>query len=169
MNKAILVGHVGQDPEIKTMQSGDRVANFSIATNERWKDRDGNQQERVEWHRVQCWNQNLISVIERFVTKGKQVYIEGKLQTRKWVDQNGADRSTTEVTMPKFGGDLLLLGSRSDGDDQRDDRRYDEPPAPSRTSRDNGGYGNRATGMSRDEALGGRRQPDPPLDDDIPF
>jgi single-strand DNA-binding protein len=175
MNKVILLGNVGKDPEIRTMQSGDRVANFTLATNERWKDRDGNQQERVEWHNIACWNQNLVSVIERFVVKGKQLYIEGKLQTRKWQDQNGNDRYSTDVVMPKYGGDLVLLsGGRNDGDARRDgrggdDRYNDGAGGSTRPSRDNGGYGNRATGMTRDEALGGRSRPDPTLDDDIPF
>lgn len=115
VNKVILVGNLGRDPEIRTTQSGMKVANLRVATSERWKDRNsGEMQERTEWHNVAIFNEHLVSVAERFLRKGSKVYLEGQLQTRKWTDQQGQDRYTTEVVMNRFRGDLQMLDSRGD-------------------------------------------------------
>ena len=116
VNKVILVGNLGRDPEIRTTQSGMKVANLRVATSERWKDRNsGEMQERTEWHSVAIFNEHLVSVPERFLHKGSKVYLEGQLQTRKWTDQQGQDRYTTEVVMNRFRGELQMLDSRGDG------------------------------------------------------
>ncbi len=116
VNKVILVGNLGRDPEIRTTQSGMKVANLRVATSERWKDRNsGEMQERTEWHSIAIFNEHLVSVAERFLHKGSKVYLEGQLQTRKWTDQQGQDRYSTEVVMNRFRGDLQMLDSRGEG------------------------------------------------------
>jgi len=113
VNKVILIGNLGRDPEIRTFQNGGRVANFSIATSERWTDRNsGERRERTEWHRIAVLNDNLIQVVERFLKKGSKVYVEGQLETRKWQDQSGQDRYTTEVVLRPFRSELTMLDSR---------------------------------------------------------
>lgn len=113
VNKVILIGNLGKDPEIRTMQSGDKVASFSIATSESWKDKtSGERQERTEWHRIAVFNQGLVNIIERFVKKGSKVYLEGQLETRKWTDQSGVEKYTTEVVLRPFRGELTMLDSR---------------------------------------------------------
>jgi single-strand DNA-binding protein len=115
VNKVILVGNLGRDPEIRTTQSGMKVANLRVATSERWKDRNsGEMQERTEWHSVAIFNEHLVGVAERFLHKGSKVYLEGQLQTRKWTDQQGQDKYTTEVVMNRFRGELQMLDSRGD-------------------------------------------------------
>lgn len=117
VNKVILVGNVGKDPEIRTTQSGSRLANLSIATSESWKDKaTGERKEKTEWHRVVIYNDALVGVIERFVTKGSKLYVEGQLQTRKWTDDSGRDNYSTEVVLKAFNGSIALLDSRKDGD-----------------------------------------------------
>jgi single-strand DNA-binding protein len=115
VNKVILVGNLGRDPEIRTLNSGDRVANFTMATSESWRDRtSGERRERTEWHRVVIFNDNLVKVAENYLKKGSKVYIEGALQSRKFQDQSGAERTTTEVVLQKFRGELTMLdGVRS--------------------------------------------------------
>jgi single-strand DNA-binding protein len=115
VNKVTLLGRLGRDPEVRNFQNGGRVVNFSLATSERYKDRDGNQQERTEWHSVAIFNDHLVGVAEKYLRKGAQVYLEGQLQTRKWQDQSGQDRLTTEVVLPRFGGAITLIGGKSDG------------------------------------------------------
>ena len=115
VNKVILVGNLGQDPESRSMPSGGEVVNFSVATSESWKDRDGNKQERTEWHRVVIWNENLGRVAKQYLKKGSKVYLEGQLQTRKWTDQSGQDKYSTEVVLQRFRGELVLLDSRGGG------------------------------------------------------
>jgi single-strand DNA-binding protein len=112
--KVILVGNLGRDPESRTV-GGQIVVNLTVATSERWKSKDGEQQERAEWHRVVIWNDKLGNVAERFLRKGSSVYLEGTLQTRKWTDKEGQERFTTEVVVPRFGGALVLLGRREGG------------------------------------------------------
>ena len=115
VNKVILVGHLGRDPEIRSTQGGNRVANFSVATSERWRDRQsGEQRERTEWHRIVIWNENLVDVAEKYLRKGRQVYLEGELQTRKWTDQSGQERYTTEVVLQRFRGQMTMLGGRGE-------------------------------------------------------
>lgn len=112
LNKVILIGNLGKDPEIRTFQSGGRVANFSVATSESWKDKaTGEKKEKTEWHRVSVMNEGLVGVIERYVKKGTKVYIEGKLQTRKWSGEDGVERYSTEVVLSGFNSQLVLLGS----------------------------------------------------------
>lgn len=117
VNKVILVGNLGRDPEIRTFQNGGRVANLSVATSETWKDRQsGERKERTEWHRVVVFNEGLIGVIERFLRKGSKVYVEGQLETRKYNDQSGAERYTTEVVLRPYRGELTMLdGGRGEG------------------------------------------------------
>lgn len=116
VNKVILVGHLGADPEMRRLNSGDQIANLRIATSESWRDRQtGERKDRTEWHSVVIFNENLAKVAEQYLKKGAKVYIEGALQTRKWQDQNGNDRYSTEIVLQKFRGELQLLDSRNDG------------------------------------------------------
>lgn len=115
VNKVILVGNLGRDPEVRTMQNGGKVVNLSLATSETWKDRDGNRQERTEWHRVVIFNDRLGEVAERYLKKGSKIYVEGSLQTRKWTDQSGQDRYSTEVVLQRFRGELTMLDGRNEG------------------------------------------------------
>ena len=165
VNKVILVGNVGADPEIRRTQDGRPIANLRIATSETWSDRNsGERREKTEWHTVVVFNEGLCKVVEQYVKKGAKLYIEGQLQTRKWQDQQGQDRYSTEVVLQGFGSTLTMLdgrgegggasggrGSGAGGNDYGDD--YGAPAPASSPSRGGGGGGN----FSRD------------LDDDIPF
>ena len=116
VNKVILVGNLGRDPEVRYTQNNQKIVHLSVATSERWKDRmSGEQREKTEWHRVVIFNENLADVAERFLSKGRTVYLEGQIQTRKWTDQSGQERYTTEVVLQRFRGELVLLGGRDDG------------------------------------------------------
>ena len=117
VNKVILVGNLGKDPEVRSMQSGDRVASFPIATSERWKgEATGERKEKTEWHKVTIFDERLVKIAEKYLRKGSKVYLEGQLQTRKWNDQNGQERYTTEIVLQRFRGDLTLLDAKSDGE-----------------------------------------------------
>jgi|TARA_Y100000034_G_scaffold136722_1_gene215224 single-strand DNA-binding protein len=152
LNKTMLIGNLGADPEIRSFQNGGKVANLRVATAETWKDREtGERQERTEWHTVAIFSEGLIGVVERFLRKGSKVYIEGQLQTRKWQDQSGNDRYSTEVVLRGLNGTLTMLdGKSSDGG---------QGSSPS-----GGGFG--STGPSNNRG-GGSNYDD--LDDDIPF
>ncbi|HKF72971.1 MAG TPA: single-stranded DNA-binding protein [Stellaceae bacterium] len=116
VNKVILVGNVGRDPEIRSTQDGTRVANLSLATSENWRDKNtGERKERTEWHRVVIFNERLVDVVEKYVKKGSKLYLEGALQTRKWTDNTGAEKYTTEVVLQRFRGELTMLDSRGGG------------------------------------------------------
>ncbi len=116
LNKVMLIGNLGADPEIRSFQNGGRVANLRIATSENWKDKNtGERRERTEWHTVAIFSEGLVNVVERYVKKGSKVFIEGKLQTRKWQDQSGNDRYSTEVVIQGLGGTLTMLDGRGDG------------------------------------------------------
>jgi single-strand DNA-binding protein len=116
VNKVILIGNLGRDPEIRSMPNGDRIANLSIATSEQWRDKSsGERKEKTEWHRVVIFNDNIVKVVENYVKKGTTVYIEGALQTRKWTDQQGVEKYSTEIVVGRFKGELTLLGGRGDG------------------------------------------------------
>ena len=115
VNKVILVGNLGDDPEARSMSNGGEVVNLRVATSENWKDRDGNRQERTEWHRVVIFNENLGRVAKSYLRKGSKVYLEGQLQTRKWTDNSGQDKYSTEVVLQRFRGELVLLDSRGSG------------------------------------------------------
>ena len=115
VNKVILIGNLGRDPEVRTFQNGGKVCNFSIATSETWKDRNsGERQERTNWHNIAIFNENLSQIAEQYLRKGSKVYLEGQLETRKWQDQAGNDRYTTEVVLRNFRGELTLLDGRSE-------------------------------------------------------
>ena len=147
INKVILIGNVGKDPEARRMTSGDMVVSFSVATSESWKDKNtGERRENTSWHNVVIFNEGIAKVAEAYIKKGSKVYVEGALQTRKWQDQSGADKYTTEIVLQKFRGELQLLDSKP----------TDNKPAPRQDSpQDYAG------------ASGGRLQAE--LDDDIPF
>jgi single-strand DNA-binding protein len=154
VNKVILVGNLGRDPEIRTMQNGGKVCNLSVATSERWRDRgSGEQQERTEWHRVVIFDDRLVDVAERYLQKGAKIYIEGELQTRKWQDQSGQERYTTEVVLRRFRGQLTMLDSRGGGGGES----YPQDMGPS-----GGPSGSMSSGP-----MGG--PPGDDLDDEIPF
>ena len=115
VNKVILIGNLGRDPEVRTFQNGGKVCNFSIATSETWKDRNsGERQERTNWHNIAIFNENLAQIAEQYLRKGSKIYVEGQLETRKWQDQAGNDRYTTEVVLRNFRGELTLLDGRSE-------------------------------------------------------
>jgi single-strand DNA-binding protein len=116
VNKVILIGNLGRDPEVRTFQNGGKVCNLRIATSENWKDRNtGERRERTEWHSVAIFNEALVRLAEQYLRKGSKVYIEGKLETRKWQDQSGQDRYSTEVVLRPYAGEMTFLDSRSDG------------------------------------------------------
>ena len=131
VNKVILVGNLGRDPEIRASQDGSKVASFSVATSEVWKDKvSGERKDRTEWHRIVVFNPNLCDICERYLHKGSKVYLEGKLQTRKWQDQGGVERYTTEVVLGRFRGELALLdakGGSEDGAVVMDDKSAEAP------------------------------------------
>jgi single-strand DNA-binding protein len=162
VNKVILIGNLGKDPEVRRLNSGDQVVNFSVATSETWRDKNsGERKERTEWHNVVIFNENLGKVAEQYCKKGTKVYLEGQLQTRKWQDQSGNDRYTTEVVLQRFRGELQLLDSRAGGAD-RDS--FPDEGAPR-----SAGF-NRASASERRPALsGGGGAGAGPIDDDIPF
>ena len=158
VNKVILVGNLGRDPEIRSMPNGDRIAIMSIATSETWRDKSsGERKEKTEWHRVVIFNDNIVKVVENYVKKGSTVYIEGALQTRKWTDKDGIEKYSTEIVVGKFKGELTMLGGR-----------------------DGGGASQGGGGRSNDDdyssgfSTGGANKPSGPresydLNDDIPF
>lgn len=154
VNKVILIGNLGRDPEVRSLGSGDKVVSFRLATSETWRDKaTGERKERTEWHSVVIFNENLVKVAEQYLRKGSKCYVEGQLQTRKWQDQQGNDRFSTEVVLQRFGGTLTLL-DRQDNGGRHDysDHQRGEPKA--------GAGGGSGTG-------GGSFDDD--LDDDVPF
>jgi single-strand DNA-binding protein len=161
VNKVILVGNLGKDPEIRTLTSGDRVANLSLATSETWRDKSsGERKEKTEWHRVVIFNDNLVKVAESYLRKGSTVYIEGSLQTRKWTDNSGVEKYSTEIVLQKFRGELTMLGGRGEGGGQGGG--YDES---------GGGYGGGGGGGGfQSRGSSGPKESFPAdLDDEIPF
>lgn len=120
INKVILVGNLGRDPEIRHTANGKKIANFSLATSEIWRDTNGERQERTEWHRIVVFNSSTADFVERFLKKGSKVYVEGSLQTRKWTDNNGQDKYTTEIVVSNFRGEIALLDGRADGAEAAD-------------------------------------------------
>ena len=150
VNKVILVGNLGKDPEVRAMQSGDKVCSFSVATSESWKDKaSGERKEKTEWHRVSIFNQNLVGIAERYLKKGSKVYIEGQLETRKYTDKDGVEKYSTDVVLTRFKGELTLLDGRAGGE------------SGSAEVEDSSSVSSRpALASSKSSA---------PLDDDIPF
>ena len=160
VNKVILVGNLGADPESRSFANGGEVVNIRVATSETWKDRDGNRQEKTEWHTVAIFNENLGRVAKSYLRKGSKVYLEGQLQTRKWQDQTGNDRYSTEVVLQKFRGELVLLDAREGGGGGG---------GGGGAEYSSGGGGSFADGGSKPQS---RPQPaafDTDLDDDVPF
>lgn len=131
VNKVILVGNLGRDPEIRSMPNGDRVANLSVATSESWKDKSsGERKEKTEWHRVSIFNDNIVKVVEQYLKKGSTVYIEGALETRKWTDKDGVEKYSTEVKVGRFNGVLTMLGGKSENTGGGGGYVKDEEPKP---------------------------------------
>lgn len=162
VNKVILVGNLGADPEARSLSNGGEVVNLRVATSETWKDRDGNRQERTEWHQVVIWNENLGRVAKSYLKKGSKVYLEGQLQTRKWQDQSGNDRYSTEVVLQRFRGELVLLDPREGGG---------QGGGYGGANQDFGGSGGGFSGSGGQQQQS-RPQPaafDNDLDDDVPF
>ena len=163
VNKVILVGNLGKDPEVRRLGSGEPVVNLSLATSESWKDKaTGERKEKTEWHRVVIFNENIARVAEQYLKKGSKVYVEGQLQTRKWQDQSGQEKYSTEVVIQRFRGDLTILDARGGGGSDQGDSE------PGQVSR--GGDFGRSSPMEKRPAMagsGGGRYND--LDDDIPF
>jgi single-strand DNA-binding protein len=147
VNKVILVGNLGRDPEVRRTTAGDPIVNFSIATSESWRDKaSGERKERTEWHRIVIFNENLAKVAEQYLRKGSKVYIEGQLQTRKYTDKDGQERQSTEVVLQRFRGELVMLDSRGEGG------------GASASSRSTGGSSEPAANFDRGD-----------MDDEIPF
>jgi single-strand DNA-binding protein len=163
VNKVILIGNLGKDPEVRRLNSGDQVVNFTLATSENWRDKtSGERKEKTEWHNIVIFNENLGKVVEQYCKKGSKVYVEGQLQTRKWQDKDGNDRYTTEIVLQRFRGELTLLDSRGGGADR--DSFPEEGGSRSSSF-------NRATASDRRPALsgGGGGAGAAEMDDDIPF
>ncbi|HUJ98046.1 MAG TPA: single-stranded DNA-binding protein [Stellaceae bacterium] len=160
VNKVILIGNLGRDPEIRSTQDGTRIANLSVATSENWRDKaSGERKERTEWHRVVVFNDRLVEVIEKYLKKGAKVYLEGALQTRKWTDNSGQERYTTEVVLQRYRGELTMLDGRGGGGGG--EGYAEEAPTEEYAAASPRGGG----GGGRPE----RRAPVQELDDEIPF
>ncbi|MDB5468003.1 MAG: ssb [Phenylobacterium sp.] len=156
VNKVILVGNLGADPEIRSLGSGDRVANLRVATSETWRDRSsGERKERTEWHRVVIFNENLVKVAEQYLRKGSKIYLEGAIQTRKWTDQSGLEKYSTEIVLQKFRGELTMLDGRSGDAEQGEGGGY------------SGGFSSSAG--PKTQSSGAREDFSADLDDEIPF
>ena len=155
VNKVILIGNLGADPEIRSLGSGDRVANLRIATSETWRDRNsGERKEKTEWHRVVVFNENIVKVCENYLRKGAKVYVEGSIQTRKWTDQSGVEKFSTEIVLQKFRGELTMLDGRG-GDAEQGE---------------SGGYGGGFSSSGpRQSSAAPREDFSANLDDEIPF
>lgn len=170
VNKVILVGNLGKDPEVRRLNSGDPVVNFTLATSETWRDKNsGDRKEKTEWHNIVIFNDNLAKVAEQYLKKGMKVYVEGQLQTRKWQDQQGQDRYTTEIVLQKFRGELQMLDSRGQGEGGGQvsyDRGGDRGGRSGGSDFGQSGPGDysRGGGSGGGGSRGGRE-----LDDDIPF
>ncbi|SEM10306.1 single-strand binding protein [Roseovarius tolerans] len=161
VNKVIIIGNLGRDPEVRTFQNGGKVCNLRIATSENWKDRNtGERRERTEWHTVAIFNEALVRLAEQYLKKGSKVYIEGKLETRKWQDQSGQDRYSTEVVLRPYAGEMTFLDGRSDGGGGGGGS-YGGSQDP--------GYGGGDYGGGSDAGGGGDSRPSRDMDDEIPF
>lgn len=173
VNKVILVGNLGADPEARSLNNGGEVVNLRVATSETWKDQSGGRQERTEWHRVVIFNENLGRVAKQYLRKGSKVYLEGQLQTRKWTNQQGQEQYSTEVVLQRFRGEMVLLDSRGGGGGGGDFGGGDDYGS---------GFGGGGTGgQSRGGGMGGGQKSggggfgggsspfDSDLDDDVPF
>ncbi len=161
VNKVILVGNLGKDPEVRHTQDGKAIVNFTLATTESWRDKgSGERKEKTEWHRVVIFNENIAKVAEQYLKKGSSVYVEGQLQTRKWTDKDGAEKYTTEIVLQQYRGELTMLGSKPGGGDS----------AGSGYSGGDSGFG-ASSPMDRPRAAGGGAKQSfaRDLDDEVPF
>ena len=164
VNKVILLGNLGRDPEVRSFQNGGKVVNLRIATSETWRDKaTGERKERTEWHSVAIFNENIAKIAEQYLRKGSKVYVEGQLETRKWQDQSGADRYSTEVVLRPYSGSLTLLDGREGGGGGGGDERGGGYPEDRGYGDERGGSG----GGSAPRSGGGGGRSD--LDDEIPF
>src|ERR1700743_2299845 len=161
VNKVILVGNLGKDPEVRSTQDGSKIVNLTLATSETWNDRaSGERKERTEWHRIVIFNDRVADVAERYLKKGAKVYVEGSLQTRKWTDQSGQEKYTTEVVIGRFNGELTMLDSRASGGMGGGDAYPPRAATPARA----------APAAQPQRAVGGwDTRPGNDLDDEIPF
>ena len=174
VNKVIIVGNLGRDPEVRSFPNGGKVVNLRIATSETWRDKaSGERKERTEWHSVAIFNEALGKIAEQYLRKGSTVYIEGQLETRKWQDQSGADRYTTEVVLRQYRGELTLLGGRDGGNSgggggggYEERGGYEDMGGGASSGGASGGYGARSGGSSGSGGGGGGRSD---MDDEIPF
>jgi single-strand DNA-binding protein len=169
LNKVMLIGNLGADPEIRSLPSGSRVANLRIATSESWKDKNtGERQERTEWHTVAIFSDGLVGVVERFLRKGSKVFVEGQLKTRKWQDQSGNDRYSTEVVIQGMGGTLTMLdGASGGGGGGQRGGNWDQGGGSQQSGGGNDWRGGGGQGSGGGSGGGGSNYDD--LDDDIPF
>lgn len=165
VNKVILIGNLGADPEVRDFPSGGKVCNLRVATSETWRDRNsGERRERTEWHRVAIYNENLVRIAQQYLKKGSKVYLEGQLETRKWQDQSGQDRYTTEISLRPYRGELTLLDGRGEGGGGFEDDRGGYGGGSS------GGYGGgQGGGYGGGSGSGGGGSSRADLDDEIPF
>ncbi|MBI0535095.1 single-stranded DNA-binding protein [Roseomonas sp. KE2513] len=181
VNKAIILGRLGKDPEVRNFQNGGKVVNLTVATSERYKDREGNQQERTEWHKVAIFNEKLGEIAERYLKKGSEVYLEGQIETRKYQGQDGQDRYSTEIVLRQFRGELTLIGGRGQGGGGDEagggyggDRAERGGYGGGSSGGGYGGRGGSSGGASKPARSGGGGgggwdAPKADLDDDIPF
>ena len=173
VNKVILIGNLGADPEVRSFQNGGKVCSIRIATSESWKDRtSGERKERTEWHSVSIFSEGLVSVAERYLRKGSKVYIEGQLRTRKWQDQQGQDRYTTEVVLQGFDAKLVMLDGREGGAPASSGGRSEGSWGASSGGYDDGGFGGAGSAPGRGGGAGARTSGpsfDNDLDDEVPF
>lgn len=158
LNKVQLIGHLGKDPETRFSSNGDPICNFSVATSESWKDKSGERQEKTEWHRIVAFGK-LAEICGEYLKKGAQVYVEGKLQTRKWTDKNEIERYSTEIVLDSFNGTMTMLGKKGDGGGRASDGGGDETPATKPT----GGFKKAAAAPAKAAPSTGN------LDTDVPF
>ena len=156
LNKVTLVGNIGRDPEVRSFQNGSKVCNLSLATSERWKDKETNEpKEKTEWHRIVIFNDKLVEIIEKYVHKGSKVYVEGQLETRKWTDSSGTEKYSTEVVLRPYRGEIIFLDSKSEVDDSSSNVIEDDNVSSSKIE-------NESSNNSVEELASD-------LDDDIPF
>ncbi|MBT5243323.1 MAG: single-stranded DNA-binding protein [Rhodospirillaceae bacterium] len=164
VNKVILVGNLGRDPEVRFAQDGTKIVNMSLATSESWKDKStGERREKTEWHRVVIFNNHLADIAEKYLRKGSKIYIEGALQTRKWTDNSGVEKYSTEVVLQRYQGELTMLDTRSEGGG------YSGGGGGSDSGSDYGGGSDNGGGSSGGAGGGEGNAPGSDLDDEIPF
>jgi single-strand DNA-binding protein len=170
VNKVILVGNLGRDPEIRSTNDGTRIANLALATSETWRDRNsGERKERTEWHRVVIFNERLVEIAEKYLRKGSKIYVEGALQTRKWTDQQGMERFSTEVVLQRFRGELTMLdGARGSGGAMEGGADYDDAYMGGDQTRYSGA-GQSGSGFGGGGGSRSRAPASDDLDDEIPF